>query len=72
MDQIKAEWFLFHIMYVTQLFFLGHMTHFVKVRGPQWQCVHIAQHMKSGVWFEVNRLPWNNTVTYVKGYSSVT
>ena len=21
MDQIKAEWFLFHIMYVTQLFF---------------------------------------------------
>ncbi len=41
------------------------MTHFVKVRGPQWQCVHIAQHMKSGVWFEVNRLPWNNTVTYV-------
>ena len=32
MDQIKAEWFLFHIMYVTQLFFLGHMTHFVKVR----------------------------------------
>ena len=32
MDQIKAEWFLFHIMYVTQLFFLGHATHFVKVR----------------------------------------
>ena len=32
MDQIKAEWFLFHIMYVTRLFFLGHMTHFVKVR----------------------------------------
>ena len=21
--------------------------------------------MKSVVWFEVNRLPWNNTVTYV-------
>ena len=34
-------------------------------RGPQWQCVHIAQHMKSVVCFEVNRLPWNNTVTYV-------
>ncbi len=33
-------------------------------RSPQWQCVHI-------VWFEVNRLPWNNTVTYVKGHSSV-
>ena len=23
------------------------------------------------VWFEVNILPWNNTVTYVKGHSSV-
>ena len=33
--------------------------------GYQWQCVHIAQHMKSIVWFEVNRLPWNNIVTYV-------
>ena len=32
MHQIKAEWLLFHIMYVTQLFLLGHMTHFVKVR----------------------------------------
>ena len=40
-------------------------------RSPQWQCVHIAQHMIGVVWFEVNRLPWNNTVTYVKGHSSV-
>ena len=35
-------------------------------RSLQWQCVHIAQHIIGVVWFEVNRLPWNNTVTYVK------
>ena len=25
MHHIKAEYFLFHIVYVTQLFFLGHV-----------------------------------------------
>ena len=32
MHHIKAEYFMFHIVYVTQLFFLVHTTHFVKVR----------------------------------------
>ena len=32
MHHIIAEYFLFHIVYVTQLFLLGHTTHFVKVR----------------------------------------
>ena len=32
MHQIKEEWLMFHIMYVTQLFFWGHMTRFAKVR----------------------------------------
>ena len=39
MHQIKAEWLMFHIMYVTQLFFLGHMTHFVKVRQSLSQII---------------------------------
>ena len=32
MHHIKAEYFLFHIVYVTQLFFLGHTTHIVTFR----------------------------------------
>ena len=40
MHHIKAEYFMFHIVYVTWCFFLGHTTHFAKVRHI-WGATHM-------------------------------
>ena len=71
MHQIKAEWFLFHIIYVTQLLFLGHTTHFVKVRhtvfdpfradhsAPGWPAkieLHIPSLFQHSTWCVPSRI----------------
>ena len=45
MHQIKVEWCLFHIMYVSRLYVLGNMTHFVKVR----HCSNVQRPIKHSI-----------------------